>query len=86
MEKVIEKAIRFCDSQESDDKEMQKIYDEATKAVNMVNVQIRKLQALKKKISKYEWSYTQSVYLGVAIQKLEKGIDDALDALERGKP
>ena len=86
MDGLIGKAIKLCDSQESDDKEMQKIYDEATKAVNMVNTQVRKLQALKKKISKYEWSYTQSVYIGVAIQKLEKGIDDALDALDRGRP
>lgn len=47
--KSLDKAIHFVDSEEEDIKKMGKIYDEAEKAVNMVNTQIKKLKQFEQK-------------------------------------
>ena len=84
--KSLDEAIRFVDSEEEDKKRMNKIYDEAVKAINMVNTQIKKLKQYEQKLRKFEYGNLQAEYMKVAYQKLQDVIEDALDALYRGKP
>lgn len=84
--KSLDEAIRFVDSEEEDIKRMNKIYDEAVKAINMVNTQIKKLKQYEQKLRKFEYGNLQAEYMKVAYQKLQDAIEDALDALYRGKP
>lgn len=84
--KSLDKAIHFVDSEEEDIKKMDKIYDEAAKAVNMVNTQIKKLKQFEQKLRKFEYGNIQAEYMKVAYQKLQDAIEDAFDALYRGKP
>ena len=84
--KSLDKAIHFVDSEEEDIKQMGKIYDEAEKAVNMVNTQIKKLKQFEQKLRKFEYGNLQAEYMKVAYQKLQDAIEDAFDALYRGKP
>ena len=84
--KSLDKAINFVDSEEEDIKKMDKIYDEAAKAVNMVNTQIKKLKQFEQKLRKFEYGNLQAEYMKVAYQKLQDAIEDVFDALHRGKP
>lgn len=83
--KSLDKAIHFVDSEEEDIKQMGKIYDEAEKAVNMVNTQIKKLKQFEQKLRKFEYGNIQAEYMKVAYQKLQDAIEDAFDALYRGR-
>lgn len=56
------------------------------KAVNMVNTQIKKLKQFEQKFRKFEYGNIQAEYMKVAYQKLQDAIEDAFDALYRGKP
>lgn len=83
--KSLDKAIHFVDSEEEDIKQMGKIYDEAEKAVNIVNTQIKKLKQFEQKLRKFEYGNIQAEYMKVAYQKLQDAIEDAFDALYRGR-
>ena len=83
--KSLDKAIHFVDSEEEDIKQMGKIYDEAEKAVNMVNTQIKKFKQFEQKLRKFEYGNIQAEYMKVAYQKLQDAIEDAFDALYRGR-
>ena len=83
--KSLDKAIHFVDSEEEDIKQMGKIYDEAEKAVNMANTQIKKLKQFEQKLRKFEYGNIQAEYMKVAYQKLQDAIEDAFDALYRGR-
>lgn len=83
--KSLDKTIHFVDSEEEDIKKMDKIYDEAVKAVNMVNTQIKKLKQFEQKLRKFEYGNLQAEYMKVAYQKLQDAIEDAFDALYRGR-
>lgn len=67
--KSLDKAIHFVDSEE-DIKQMGKIYDEAVKAVNMVNTYTKKLKQFEQKLRKFEYGNLQAEYMKVAYQKL----------------
>lgn len=83
--KSLDKAIHFVDSEEENIKQMGKIYDEAEKAVNMVNTQIKKLKQFEQKLRKFEYGNIQAEHMKVAYQKLQDAIEDAFDALYRGR-
>lgn len=52
----------------------------------MVNTQIKKLKQFEQKLRKFEYGNIQAEYTKVAYQKLQDAIEDAFDALYRGKP
>ena len=55
------------------------------KAVNMVNTQIKKLKQFEQKLRKFEYGNIQAEYMKAAYQKLQDAIEDAFDALYRGR-
>lgn len=84
----VDKAIKILDALKDDvnsEREMNKILDDCEKAINMVNTQINKLNAYSKKLSKYKYGGLQYDYVQQAIRDLEKGMDNALTAIERAR-
>lgn len=84
----VDKAIKILDALKDDDnseREMNKILDDCEKAINMVSTQINKLNAYSKKLSKYKYGGLQYDYVQQAIRDLERGMDNALTAIERAR-
>lgn len=84
--KAIDEAIKITDTElegPEADREIEKLVKEQIVLVGKARAIYSKLAAYESKFKKFKWAGTAVAYTKSAARKLQDGIDNALDDLER---